>query len=60
MVPIEQKCPQCGDWFMGSDIVGLPCMSCMGISNQSLSEILAEMNQMFYQEEENNDRPATN
>lgn len=59
MIPVEQTCPKCRGRFMGSDVVGFPCPSCMGIDEQSLIEALAAMNQMYYLEEEN-DRPRTN
>jgi len=60
MIPVEQTCPKCGSRFMGSDIVGLPCTSCMDLTEQSLLETLAAMNQMYYQEEETNDKPRSN
>lgn len=61
MIPVHQECPQCRGWFMGSDIVGLPCPYCMGMNEQSLTEALAAMNQMYYQpEEETNDKPRSN
>jgi hypothetical protein len=52
MIPVEQTCPKCHIRFLGSDVVGLPCPSCMGMSGQSITEALAAMNQMFYEEEE--------
>jgi len=58
MLPVEQTCPKCHGRFMGSDVIGYPCPSCTGISEQSLIEALTSMNQMYYQEEEN-DRPRT-
>lgn len=60
MIPVEQTCPKCGTRFMGSDVVGLPCHYCMGLSDETLAEMLSAMNQMYYQpEEETNDRPRT-
>jgi hypothetical protein len=28
MIPVGQICPKCGDYFMGSDVVGYPCSNC--------------------------------
>lgn len=58
MMPVEQTCPQCRGRFIGSDVVGLPCPSCMDMSNETLLEMLAAMNQMYYQEE-TDDRQST-
>lgn len=43
VVPVEQTCPVCGDLFMGSDVVGLPCMNCasMGVLDDTLLTNLA-------------------
>lgn len=58
MIPVEQTCPKCRGRFMGSDVVGLSCPSCMEMSDETLTVMLAAMNQMYYQEEDN-DRPST-
>ena len=28
VMPVNQKCPKCGNWFMGSDCIGGPCSDC--------------------------------
>jgi len=45
VIPVEQICPVCGDHFMGSDVVGLPCMACQGFSildDEVLTESLGD------------------
>lgn len=59
MIPVEQTCPKCRGRFVGSDVVGFPCPSCMEMDDQTLADVLAAMNQMYYQEEEDYDRPRT-
>lgn len=58
MIPVEQTCPKCHERFMGSDVIGFPCPSCMGLTGETIAEMLSSMNQMFYQEEED-DRQRT-
>ena len=43
VIPVEQTCPVCGDSFMGSDIVGLPCMNCAsgGLLDETVLTTLA-------------------
>lgn len=28
VAPVSQRCPRCGQWFMGSDCIGGPCLDC--------------------------------
>jgi len=56
VVPVWQICPKCRRHFEGSGAVGDPCPTCMGLDEAGLQEAL---NQMYYQEEENNDRQIT-
>lgn len=43
VIPVEQTCPVCGDRFMGSDMVGMPCMPCAsgGLLDENLLTSLA-------------------
>lgn len=43
MVPVEQKCPTCGEWFMGSDMVGFPCFECGGMNQTDIDKILEHL-----------------
>jgi hypothetical protein len=45
---------------MGSDVIGFPCPPCMEIDERTFAEIMASMNQMYYQEEEDNGRSRAN
>lgn len=29
VMPVNQRCPKCGNWFLGSDCLGSPCDSCL-------------------------------
>ena len=53
MVPVEQTCPVCNNRFMGSDMVGDPCMPCRGFNELTLEELTnAISTTMYYEEKE--------
>ncbi len=58
MIPVDQTCPLCHCRFIGSDVVGGPCQACLG--DEDIIAALDALNKIFNQEEEINDRPATN
>ncbi len=29
VMPVNQMCPNCGQWFMGSDAIGSDCPTCV-------------------------------
>jgi hypothetical protein len=53
MRPVEQTCPKCQGRFLGSDVIGFPCEPCLQLDPKSFAEAIATMNQMYYQEKEN-------
>ena len=58
MVPTWQTCPICRDQFKGSDMVGDPCPSCTGIGAIDHAILVNALNQMYYLEENEDDRSA--
>lgn len=44
-MPVRQRCPQCGEYFMGSDAIGDKCSKCRKVVNyesyKELFKILA-------------------
>jgi len=60
MIPVQQICPKCRQQFEGSDIVGSPCPPCEGLSNIDPLALSEALNQMYYLEDEKDDRTITN
>ena len=40
VMPVRQRCPECGGWFIGSDCLGRPCNDC-----QEMKAILKSVQQ---------------
>lgn len=59
MIPVEQTCPKCRNRFVGSDVVGFPCPDCFDYKFD-MTLLTTSLNQMYYQEDENDGRPTTN
>lgn len=59
MIPTWQTCPECRRDFLGSDVVGDPCPECSGLGKIDMETLNTALNQLYYQEEEKNDRQST-
>ena len=47
MMPCEQRCPKCGDIFIGSDAIGDPCDFCKVESIDEL-DLLNKLENLVY------------
>ncbi len=57
VMPVMQRCPQCGMPFMGSDCIGRPCMDCeIGVESHRIArDVIDRLNRLTQLESQDKD-----